>query len=187
MSELQTLHNSTACDSSLILPYATKVVNGEGAEDADLMLVGEAPELVDQEKGRPFVGDAGKILDDMLEKAGIVRKSSYITNVVKSRSSYRGQKNRTPNQEEVKAHKHILWEEIKLVKPKVIISLGRVSSRLLLLDNNLNMTDIVGRVFKCVHLGCVVVPAWHPKYIMQYRPNFFDSNLEIFRLAKRLL
>jgi DNA polymerase len=104
-----------ACES------ATNMVPGEGAEDADVMLVGEAPGASEDEQGRPFVGRAGKLLDELLAEAGLDRADVYITNVVKARPP----KNRDPKPKEVAHHMPWLEAELALVQPRLVVPLGR--------------------------------------------------------------
>jgi DNA polymerase len=98
-------------------------VPGEGQLSAKIMFIGEAPGKNEDEKGRPFVGAAGRILDDLLKKAGIERSQVFITNVVKCRPP----DNRVPEEDEVAACRSYLERQIALVRPKVICVLGRTA------------------------------------------------------------
>jgi uracil-DNA glycosylase family 4 len=98
-------------------------VPGEGQLAAKIMFIGEAPGRSEDEKGRPFVGAAGRILDDLLQKAGIERSQVFITNVVKCRPP----NNRVPEEDEAAACRPYLDRQIALVKPKVICILGRTA------------------------------------------------------------
>lgn len=98
-------------------------VPGEGQLAARIMFVGEAPGRSEDEKGRPFVGAAGRILDDLLEKAGIERSQVFITNVVKCRPP----NNRVPEDDEAAACRPYLDRQIALIKPRVICILGRTA------------------------------------------------------------
>lgn len=98
-------------------------VPGEGQLSAKIMFVGEAPGKSEDEKGRPFVGAAGRILDNLLQKAGIERSQVFITNVVKCRPP----NNRVPEEDEVAACRPYLDRQIALIKPKVICILGRTA------------------------------------------------------------
>ena len=100
---------------------ATNMVPGEGDPDADVMLVGEAPGASEDEQGRPFVGRAGKLLDELLAEAGLEREQVYITNVVKARPP----KNRDPKPGEVAHHMPWLEAELALIQPRLVIPLGR--------------------------------------------------------------
>ncbi|HEX2613911.1 MAG TPA: uracil-DNA glycosylase [Nitrososphaera sp.] len=98
-------------------------VPGEGQLAAKIMFVGEAPGRSEDEKGRPFVGAAGRILDDMLKKAGIERSEVFITNVVKCRPPG----NRVPEEDEAEACRPYLDRQIALIRPRVICILGRTA------------------------------------------------------------
>src|SRR5215218_9339954 len=98
-------------------------VSGEGQLAARIMFVGEAPGRSEDDKGRPFVGAAGRILDDLLKKAGIERSQVFITNVVKCRPP----NNRVPEEDEAAACRPYLDRQVSLIKPKVICILGRTA------------------------------------------------------------
>ena len=97
------------------------MVPGEGAADAEVMVVGEAPGRHEDEQGRPFVGRAGKLLDELLAEAGLEREDVYITNVVKARPPG----NRDPKAPEVAHHLPWLEQQLALIRPRVVIPLGR--------------------------------------------------------------
>jgi uracil-DNA glycosylase len=100
---------------------ATNMVPGEGSETADVMLIGEAPGASEDKQGRPFVGRAGRLLDELLAVAGLERDAVYITNVVKARPP----NNRDPRADEVAHHLPWLEQQLALVKPRLVIPLGR--------------------------------------------------------------
>jgi DNA polymerase len=104
-----------------ICEAATNIVPGEGNPSAEVMLVGEAPGASEDKQGRPFVGRAGKLLDQLLAEAGLAREDVYITNVVKARPPG----NRDPKAPEVAHHIPWLEQQLALVKPSVVIPLGR--------------------------------------------------------------
>lgn len=106
----------------------TNAVPGEGNSKASIMFVGEAPGRNEDEKGRPFVGLAGKILDETLEKVGLVRSRIFVTNIVKCRPPG----NRVPTEEERRVCKNYLEREISIVSPKIICILGRTAYQSLL-------------------------------------------------------
>jgi uracil-DNA glycosylase len=101
----------------------TKAVPGEGAEHAQIMLIGEAPGFHEDQQGRPFVGAAGKFLDELLTSVDLKRGDVYIANVIKCRPP----SNRDPRQEEIEACKAYLDRQIELIQPKIIVTLGRFS------------------------------------------------------------
>ncbi len=100
-------------------------VIGDGNPTTRIMLVGEAPGRYEDEQGKPFVGKAGKLLDEMLLEIGLSRQDLYITNVVKCRPPG----NRVPTEDEIKACGRFLLREIEILKPKVIVALGATASR----------------------------------------------------------
>lgn len=102
---------------------ATQVVFGAGNPDADLVFIGEAPGKKEDETGEPFVGAAGKFLDEMLASIELERKDIYITNIVK----YRPPNNRDPLPEEKEAFLPFLQAQLEIIKPKVVVTLGRHS------------------------------------------------------------
>jgi uracil-DNA glycosylase family 4 len=104
-----------------ICENATNIVPGEGNPDAEVMLVGEAPGASEDKQGRPFVGRAGKLLDQLLEAAGLAREDVFITNVVKARPPG----NRDPKAAEVAHHMPWLEQQLALIQPAVVIPVGR--------------------------------------------------------------
>jgi len=122
--ELDHLHeeirNHTGCGFE-ICEAATNLVPGEGNPDAEVMIVGEAPGKSEDEQGRPFVGRAGKLLDELLAAAGLERGDVYITNVVKARPPG----NRDPKPAEVAHWMPYLDRQLELIEPKLIVPLGR--------------------------------------------------------------
>ncbi len=102
-------------------------VPGEGPRNAEIMIVGEAPGRMEDLQGRPFVGSAGRILDEMLSRAGLSRRDVYITNVVKCRPP----NNRDPTDEEIMTCLPYLVSQIKILRPKLVIAVGRHAGRTL--------------------------------------------------------
>ena len=96
---------------------------GEGNPDADLVIIGEAPGEDEDAQGRPFVGRAGQLLDRILESGHIEREDVYITNILK----YRPPNNRNPKPDEILASEPLLLEQLKLIRPQVIATLGNFS------------------------------------------------------------
>lgn len=111
---------ATSCTCAL-KQEATQAVPGEGNPDADIMFIGEAPGKKEDELGVPFVGAAGKFLAEMLATVNLKREDIYITNIVK----YRPPNNRDPLPEEIAACRQWLHEQIRIIQPKVIVTLGR--------------------------------------------------------------
>ncbi len=137
---------------------ATQLVMGAGNADADIVLVGEAPGKNEDEQGLPFVGAAGKFLNEMLASAGMNREDVYITNIVK----YRPPNNRDPSPEEKKAFWPYLLEQLQIIEPKIVVTLGRHSMEYFLPGQYIS--KIHGQP-KRIQLGdheIVIVPLYHP-------------------------
>jgi len=124
MSALRELNEEIAlCQQCEIARYRTKVVPGEGAEDADILFIGEAPGWHEDQQGRPFVGQAGQYLDKLLASINLKRGQVYIANVIKCRP----QGNRDPLPAEIHNCRKWLERQIELIHPKMIVTLGRYS------------------------------------------------------------
>lgn len=140
----------------------TNVVFGEGNSKAALMLIGEGPGEVEDQRGEPFVGLAGQKLDEVLASAGIMREEVYITNVVKCRPPG----NREPRSEEIERCRPYLEAQIALINPQIILALGNVPTRALL-DTNIGITTLRGQ-FKRWRGEIDIFPIFHPSYLLRY-------------------
>ena len=124
MSGLSELYEEIAvCQRCQLAKYRTRAVPGEGKEDAGIMFIGEAPGWHEDQQGQPFVGPAGLYLDQLLASIGLRREQVYIANVIKCRP----QGNRDPLPAEILACRHWLECQIELIRPKMIVTLGRYS------------------------------------------------------------
>ena len=124
MSALSELYAEIAlCRQCEIAKYRTKVVPGEGAEDADILFIGEAPGWHEDQQGRPFVGPAGLYLDELLASINLKREQVYIANVIKCRPTG----NRDPLPSEIHNCRKWLEHQIELIRPRMIVTLGRYS------------------------------------------------------------
>ena len=120
------------CKACHLYKRATQIVFGEGRKDAAIMLVGEQPGDYEDKEGKPFVGPAGKIMDQALEEAGIDRKEVYVTNAVKHfKWEPRGKRriHQKPNSREIAACRPWLEAELRLVKPKLLVCLGATAAQ----------------------------------------------------------
>ena len=139
----------------------TQVVFGVGDPAADLMFVGEGPGYEEDLKGEPFVGRSGQLLDRLLrEELGVGRERVYIANVVKCRPPG----NRDPLPEEVAACRPWLEQQVELIAPKVIVTLGNFAARLLL-DTTLGIKALRGKSYP--YGDAFVVPTYHPSYVLR--------------------
>jgi len=124
MSTLSKLYEEVAlCQLCGIAKYRTKTVPGEGAEDAEIVFIGEAPGWHEDQQGRPFVGPAGQYLDQLLALIGLKRQQVYIANVIKCRPTG----NRDPLPSEILNCRKWLERQIEVIQPKMIVTLGRYS------------------------------------------------------------
>lgn len=163
LDELKARHESTC-------PHCTKVTNirnlvfGEGDANAQLMFVGEAPGEEEDRTGRPFVGRAGKKLDDIIKAMGLTRESVYIANVLKSRPP----ENRTPQEHEVELCGPYLAEQIRIIRPQVLVALGGPASKCLL-RTTLGITRLRGSwgVYADGGLAIPLMPTFHPAYLLR--------------------
>ncbi|MFZ2299891.1 MAG: uracil-DNA glycosylase [Candidatus Moraniibacteriota bacterium] len=121
---------------------ATQAVPGDGSADAEILFIGEAPGKNEDLQGRPFVGAAGKFLNEMLASIGLGREDIYITNVIK----YRPPENRDPSPEEIAACSEWLHEQIGIIRPKIIVTLGRHALEHFIPDKKIS--EAHGHVFR---------------------------------------
>ena len=153
---MEIINQETAICTKCELHHSRKyAVPGEGPVDADIMFIGEGPGFHENEQGRPFIGAAGKFLDELLAKIGMKREQVFISNVVKCRPPG----NRDPKPEEVEVCTSTYLErQIQAINPKVIVTLGRYSMGLFV--PNVKISDVHGQA---MHIkGRLVVPMFHP-------------------------
>lgn len=142
----------------------TNVVFGEGDADARLMFIGEAPGKDEDAQGRPFVGEAGKLLTSLIEKLGFKRKEVYIGNMAKCRPP----QNRDPEDDEIAACMPFIKEQIRIIDPDVIMTLGRIASHALTgLDTPIS--KLRGRF--CDLDGIPLMPTFHPAYLLRNKAD----------------
>ncbi|MDP3982404.1 MAG: uracil-DNA glycosylase [bacterium] len=163
-------------------------VIGEGDHNASIMFIGEAPGRNEAATGRPFCGAAGRILNELLESAGIERSSVYITNIVKDRPP----ENRDPLPEEIEEYAPFLDRQIAIIQPTILATLGRFSmeyvmSRYGLAEKLAPISSLHGKVFKGVapHGPVQVIPLYHPAVVI-YGASKKDTLKEDFCVLKKL-
>ncbi len=172
----QTIRTSRICPELRDQP--AQLVLGTGNPLADIMFIGEAPGKQEDIQGRPFVGAAGKYLNTLLEDAGLQRDDVYITNIVK----YRPPNNRDPKPEEKAAFLPFLLEELSIVKPKIIATLGRHSMEYFLPGRTIS--EVHGQPYS-VSIGgtqYTLIPLFHPSYAQyngSYRPILHDDFMKL--------
>jgi len=153
-------HEASACTKCRLSVGRTQVVFGTGNADADLMFIGEGPGYYEDKQGEPFVGAAGQLLNRMLEEIGVRRADVRITNVILCRPPG----NRDPMPDEVETCTPWLREQIMLVDPRVIVTLGNFATRFML-DKPLSISRVRGQRFPLE--GRTVIPTFHPAAILR--------------------
>lgn len=175
----------SGCSRCILHKYRTRPVPGEGSLNSRLMFIGEAPGQKEDEEGRPFVGSAGKLLNEMLESRGINRSEVFITNVVRCRPP----NNREPTDDEVNACSEFTISVIRLVSPKILVTLGNHAGRFI---SNLTgikwvgVSKMRGKWFRVNLLGLkdiYIFPTYHPATAL-YNPNIrsvLESDFDIIK------
>ena len=155
-------HEVAHCIGCELHKKRTQSVLGVGNREAQWMIIGEAPGADEDRQGEPFVGRAGQLLNLMLAAIGLKREEVYITNVVKCRPP----NNRDPHPEEVARCEPFLKNQIALVRPKVILAVGRIAAHHLL-KTDVNVGKLRGRQFSYGEQGIPVVVTYHPAYLLR--------------------
>jgi len=164
---------------------ATNLVMGDGNVNAEIVFIGEAPGKNEDEQGLPFVGAAGKFLNEMLAAAGLERNDVYITNIVK----YRPPNNRDPLPEEKKAFWPYLLKQLQIIQPKVVITLGRHSMEYFLPDMKISQIHGQAKRIKFGDDSLVIVPLYHPAaalYNGSLRQTLIDDFLFVPKIIEKL-
>lgn len=164
---------------------ATNLVMGDGNIDADIVFIGEAPGKNEDEQGLPFVGTAGKFLNEMLAAAGMDRSDVFITNIVK----YRPPNNRDPLPEEKKAFWPYLLKQLQIIEPKVVITLGRHSMEYFLPDMKIGQIHGEAKRIQFGDHKIVIVPLYHPAaalYNGSMRQTLIDDFLRVPKVIEKL-
>lgn len=152
-----------SCTRCKLCKTRTKTVFGVGPEDAPLMVIGEGPGADEDQRGEPFVGAAGKLLDEMLNSLGRTRASNvYIANVVKCRPPG----NRDPESDEVAACRPFLDRQIELLKPRLILALGRIAAQRLL-GSTAPLSKLRGPQHQYGAAATPVLVSYHPAYLLR--------------------
>jgi len=153
------------CHACALRKTCTQTVFGVGDKNADWLYIGEGPGAREDELGEPFVGQAGKLLDNMLAALQLKRGNNvYITNIVKCRPP----NNRNPNDNEARQCEPYLARQIELIKPKLIIALGKVAAQ-----NLLNSDDSIANLRGKIHTysGIPLIVTYHPAYLLRALPE----------------
>ena len=189
--ELNKLKESIAKINLPLKETSTNLVFGKGNPNAEILFIGEAPGAKEDLQGEPFVGSAGKNLDKLLNSINLTIDDVYIANILK----YRPPKNRNPNKLEIKSHTPYLIEQIKIIKPKYVCTLGNFSTKFVLAGfdadkmNKIDgITSLHGEISE-VKLGTHMIkvfPLFHPA-AMLYNPKLREViEKDFFELQKHL-
>ncbi|MFC1649425.1 uracil-DNA glycosylase family protein [Patescibacteria group bacterium] len=182
-SRLVKLKREMLADKSLpLVGGATNLVFGEGTADTPIVFIGEGPGFHEDQQGRPFVGRAGKLLDELLQSIDLDRSKVYITNVV----HHRPPENRDPTPSEISAYGKYLDQMIDVISPRVIITLGRFSMSKFI--PGIKITGSHGSPHNVKWNGdkIVVIPMYHPAAGLR-NPSFKNALFEDFAKAKHLI
>jgi uracil-DNA glycosylase len=177
---------AAGCTRCRLHQSRTQVVFGQGDPNADLMFVGEAPGFHEDRQGIPFVGPSGQLLNRLLEGIGLRRQDVYICNVVKSRPP----QNRDPQPDEIAACRPWLDAQVRLVDPKVVVTLGNFAAKTLL-ETTTGITRLRGRTYP--FQGRVLLPTFHPAAALHAQgrrtagPSPLEAMEDDFRILAELL
>jgi uracil-DNA glycosylase len=166
------------CKSCVLSETRTNFVFGSGNYDARVLLIGEAPGKNEDMQGKPFVGQAGKLLDGLLSSVGFTRNDVFIANVLKCRPP----QNRDPNPEEIDICKDYLFKQIEIIDPEIICTMGKYSTQLIL-DTSEGINKLRGQVFKIN--GRVILPINHPAAAL-YTPSRIELLKNDFNRMKTI-
>lgn len=176
----------STCKNCPLAKTATHPVPGNGSFDAEIMLIGEAPGYWEDQKGLPFVGAAGKLLDELLGLINLTREDVFVTNVLK----HRPPGNRDPLAEEIKVYKPFLDRQIEIIQPKAIVTLGRFAMYHFLPEGKITRDHGRGRMVEYNGKKYLLIPMYHPAAALrnsdvakQLREDFKKIPVEIKILA----
>jgi len=164
-----------------------KPVFGEGSLDTDIFFVGEAPGYNEDMQGRPFVGKAGKILDELLESIGLRRSEIYIANTIECRPP----DNRNPLKTEIDACAEHLDKQIEIIQPRIIVPLGNFACSYIFEKFGLKygkISDVHGKIFQIntIFGNVKIIPMYHPA-VATYNPDTKNVLLSDFKMIKKLI
>jgi uracil-DNA glycosylase family 4 len=177
---------AAGCTRCRLHQSRTQVVFGQGDPNADLMFVGEAPGFHEDRQGLPFVGPSGQLLNRLLERIGLRRQDVYVCNAIKSRPP----NNRDPLPDEIAACRPWLDAQVRLVDPKVVVTLGNFAAKTLL-ETTTGITRLRGRTYP--FQGRVLLPTFHPAAALHAQgrrtagPSPLEAMEDDFRVLAELL
>ena len=149
------------CQRCKLAKHRSNLVFGTGNPDARLMFIGEAPGKEEDLQGLPFVGDAGMLLTRLIEKMGMKREEVYIANIIKCRPPM----NRDPEEDEIATCRGFIEKQIEIIRPQIIMTLGRIALQALMKMPKLRITSARGHYYD--YKGIAVMPTFHPAYLLR--------------------
>lgn len=173
-----------SCRKCSLYKKATKPVPGEGSSQAEIFFVGEGPGFHEDYQGRPFVGAAGKLLDKMLEEIDLKREEVFIGNMIK----HRPPGNRDPEPEEIAACQGWLDQQLDIIKPKLIVTLGRFSMAKFIPETKISQVHGQPRLINFQERRSLVVPMYHPAAALRngnIMQEFKDDFVKLPQLLER--
>mgnify|MGYP000935335365 CR=1 FL=1 len=168
-----------SCERCALAKTRKNVVFGEGSPKADIVFVGEAPGEEEDNQGRPFVGRAGKLLDQLIERIGIKRSDVFICNVLKCRPPG----NRDPEPDEAAACKEYLVAQLDIIRPRIICTLGRHAYNTLL-ETDAPISRIRGKL--TTFRGIPLLPTYHPSYLLRSQTKIKEAWEDMDKLKTML-
>ena len=170
------------CQNCALYQKATQAVPGEGNSQSEVMFIGEGPGFYEDKQGRPFVGQAGKLLDKLLASINLPRKEVFIGNVVK----HRPPENRDPLPQEIEACAPFLDQQIKIINPKIIVTLGRFSLNKFLPGEFISKVHGQARFVNFAGQKRIVIPMYHPAAALR-RSIIMEEIKKDFREIEKFL
>lgn len=158
----------------------TNIVFGDGNASARIMFIGEGPGREEDLQGLPFVGDAGTLLTRLIEKMGLSRPEVYIANIVKCRPPM----NRDPEDDEVATCRQFVERQIEIIRPEVIVTLGRVALQALMNNPKLKITAARGHFIE--YAGIPLMPTFHPAYLLRNPGDKWKTWADAQKVMERL-
>lgn len=153
------------CQRCRLYKTARQAVPGEGDPNAKIFLIGEAPGFWEDQKGRPFVGEAGQILEELLSSVGLKREEVFTANVIK----HRPPQNRDPQEEEIQACRPWLWDQIRIIDPPLIIALGRFALEAFFPGEKISRVHGQKKLYSFNRKRKIVIPMFHPAAVLWNR------------------
>lgn len=172
-----------SCKKCPLYKNTTRSVPGEGSPEAEIMFIGEGPGYWEDQRGIPFCGQAGKLLDELLAAIKIERKNVFIGNVVK----HRPPENREPMPEEIEACRDFLDRQIEIIQPKLIVTLGRFSMMKFIPDGKISQIHGLARTVEFSGRKLTVLPMYHPAAALRRGEVMTDLKKDFIKIPHLLV